>query len=67
MPLPNTEECNSLIGHYKAIQEQIAAWKARDIESNEWLYNGASQDIAAAWKWVYRMGVRHQILEKKDD
>lgn len=41
----------------------IEDWKDRDIADNAWLYDGARADIAAAWKWVYRMGVRQQILE----
>lgn len=63
MPLPNTEEVNALIVHYQAIQKKLEEWKARDVPENAWLYDGARQDIAAAWKWVYRMGVRQQVLE----
>lgn len=64
--LPTTKEVNDLLPHYQAIQLKIAEWRARDSNENAWLYDGASSDLSNAWKWIYRMGVRHQVLHPGD-
>jgi hypothetical protein len=61
--LPNTTECNALLPHYQQLQKTILAWRERDPD-NAWLYDGASQDLSNAWKWIYRMGLRSELLEK---
>lgn len=60
--LPTTKEVNELLPHYQAIQLKLCEWRERDDNSNAWLYDGARQDLSNAWKWIYRMGVRHQLL-----
>lgn len=61
MSLPASSECNSIFHHYIAIRMMLLRWKARDPE-NEDLYEWALNDIATAWKGVYRLGVRKQLI-----